>query len=89
MVPLNLTYLHFLQHSFFEYLFNLCYNSVLIGAFDGQWRGSFHFFPNVQQFKAGRNNIIVKSISWNTFNTPNNVECYMTTKKLFIKNISK
>jgi len=25
MVPLNLTYLHCLQHSFFEHLFNLCY----------------------------------------------------------------
>jgi len=26
MVPLNLTYLHCLQHSFFEHLFNLYYD---------------------------------------------------------------
>ena len=28
MVPLNLTYLHCLQHSFFEHLFNLYYVNV-------------------------------------------------------------
>jgi len=28
MVPLNMTYLHYLQHSFFEHLFNLYCNII-------------------------------------------------------------
>ena len=42
MVPLNLTCLHCLQHSFFEHLFNLYYLSVYMsgvaGAGGGGWR---------------------------------------------------
>ena len=30
MVPLNMTYLHCLQHSLFEHLFNLCFNFRMI-----------------------------------------------------------
>jgi len=49
MVPLNLTYLHCLQHSFFEHLFNLYY---------GFRNGLVHNVPHTNNTATGLNKIM-------------------------------